>query len=82
MGFNSAFKGLMVFLTEACMALTVRMMVPLFWTSYTHFSSHPMLHQPVHQQVMTPFVEPKDISTASLRDLCLSIRYTGILNLC
>ena len=38
-----------VFLTEACMALTVRMMVPLFWTSYTHFSGHPMLHQPVHR---------------------------------
>jgi hypothetical protein len=29
-----------------------------------------------------PFVEPKDISTASLRDLCLFIRDTGILNLC
>jgi hypothetical protein len=28
------------------------------------------------------FVEPKDISTASLRDLCLFIRDTGILNLC
>jgi hypothetical protein len=28
------------------------------------------------------FVEPKDISTASLRDLCLFIRNTGILNLC
>jgi len=39
----------MVLLTEACVALTVRMMVPLFWTSYTHFSSHPMLHQPFHQ---------------------------------
>jgi hypothetical protein len=26
-----------------------------------------------------PFVEPKDISTASLRDLCLFIRDTGIL---
>jgi hypothetical protein len=32
---------------------TARMMVPLFWTSYTHFSSHPMLHKPVHRQVMT-----------------------------
>jgi hypothetical protein len=29
-----------------------------------------------------PFVEPKDISTASLRDLCLFIRDTGILYLC
>jgi len=29
-----------------------------------------------------PFVEPKDISTASLRDLCLFIRDTGLLNLC
>jgi hypothetical protein len=29
-----------------------------------------------------PFVEPKDISTASLRDPCLLIRDTGILNLC
>ena len=28
------------------------------------------------------FVEPKDISTASLRDLCLFIRNTGLLNLC
>jgi hypothetical protein len=43
----------MVLLTEACMALTARMMVPLFWTSYTHFSSHPTLHQPVHRQVLT-----------------------------
>jgi len=29
-----------------------------------------------------PFVEAKDISTASLRDLCLFIRDRGILNLC
>ena len=29
-----------------------------------------------------PSVEPKDISTASLKDLCLFIRDTGILNLC
>jgi hypothetical protein len=29
-----------------------------------------------------PFVEPKDISTASIRDLCLFIRGTGQLNLC
>jgi hypothetical protein len=29
-----------------------------------------------------PFVEPKDTSTASLRDLCLFVRDTGILNLC
>jgi hypothetical protein len=29
-----------------------------------------------------PFVEPKDISTASLRDLCLFMRDTGVLNLC
>jgi hypothetical protein len=28
-----------------------------------------------------PFVEPKDISTASLRDLYLFVRETGILNL-
>jgi hypothetical protein len=27
-------------------------------------------------------VEPKEISTASVRDLCLFIRATGILNLC
>jgi hypothetical protein len=48
-----------VLLTEACLALTVRMMVPLFWTSYTHFSSHPTLHQPVHRQVMT--VRPLEV---------------------
>jgi hypothetical protein len=29
-----------------------------------------------------PFLEPKDISTATLRDLCLFTRDTGILNLC
>jgi hypothetical protein len=29
-----------------------------------------------------PFVEPKEISTASVRDLCLFIRETGIMNLC
>jgi hypothetical protein len=29
-----------------------------------------------------PSVEPKDISAASLRDLCLFIRDTGILYLC
>jgi hypothetical protein len=29
-----------------------------------------------------PFVEPKDISTGSVRDLCLFIRGTGLLNLC
>jgi hypothetical protein len=28
------------------------------------------------------FAEPKDISTASVRDLCLFIRGTGLLNLC
>jgi len=28
------------------------------------------------------FVEPNDISTASVRDLCLFIRATGLLNLC
>jgi hypothetical protein len=28
------------------------------------------------------FLEPKDISTATLRDFCLFIRDTGILNLC
>ena len=29
-----------------------------------------------------PFVEPKYISTASLRDLCLFIRDRGIMNMC
>jgi hypothetical protein len=29
-----------------------------------------------------PFVEPKDIRTASVRDLCLFIRGTGLLNVC
>jgi hypothetical protein len=29
-----------------------------------------------------PFVEPKDMSTVSVRDLCLFIRGTGVLNLC
>jgi hypothetical protein len=29
-----------------------------------------------------PLVEPKEISTASVRDLCLFIRVTGLLNLC
>jgi hypothetical protein len=29
-----------------------------------------------------PLVEPKDLSTASVRDLCLFIRSTGLLNLC
>jgi hypothetical protein len=29
-----------------------------------------------------PIVEPKEISTASFRDLCLFIRATGIMNLC
>jgi hypothetical protein len=29
-----------------------------------------------------PIVEPKEISTASVRDLCLFIRATGIMNLC
>jgi hypothetical protein len=28
------------------------------------------------------FAEPKDINTASVRDLCLYIRGTGLLNLC
>jgi hypothetical protein len=28
------------------------------------------------------FAEPKDTSTASVRDLCLFIRGTGLLNLC
>jgi hypothetical protein len=28
------------------------------------------------------FVEPKDISTASVRDLCLFVRGTGLLNMC
>jgi hypothetical protein len=28
-----------------------------------------------------PFVEPKDISTASVRNVCLFIRVTGLLNL-
>jgi hypothetical protein len=29
-----------------------------------------------------PSVEPKEISTATVRDLCLFVRETGILNLC
>jgi hypothetical protein len=29
-----------------------------------------------------PFVEPKDISTASVWDLCLFIRGKGLLNVC
>jgi hypothetical protein len=29
-----------------------------------------------------PNVEPKDISTASVRDPCLFIRGTGLLNMC
>jgi hypothetical protein len=29
-----------------------------------------------------PLVEPKEISTASVRDLCLFIRVTGLMNLC
>jgi hypothetical protein len=29
-----------------------------------------------------PLVEPKEISTASVRDLCLFIRDTGIMKLC
>jgi hypothetical protein len=29
-----------------------------------------------------PIAEPKDISTASVRELCLFIRGTGLLNLC
>ena len=28
------------------------------------------------------FAKPKDISTASIKDLCLFIRDTGILNMC
>jgi hypothetical protein len=37
----------------ACMSLAERMVVPPFWTSYTHFSSHPVLHEPVHRQGIT-----------------------------
>jgi hypothetical protein len=29
-----------------------------------------------------PFVKPKDISSASVRNLCLFIRGTGLLNVC
>jgi hypothetical protein len=29
-----------------------------------------------------PLVEPKELSTASVRDLCLFIRVTGLVNLC
>jgi hypothetical protein len=29
-----------------------------------------------------PLVEPKEISSASVRDLCLFIRVTGLLDLC
>jgi hypothetical protein len=28
------------------------------------------------------FAEPRDISTASLKDLCLFVRGTGLMNLC
>jgi hypothetical protein len=28
------------------------------------------------------FAQPKDISTASLKDLCLFVRGTGLINLC
>jgi hypothetical protein len=34
-----------------------------------------------HSVFGNPLVEPKDISTASVRDLCLFIRGTGLLNL-
>jgi hypothetical protein len=33
----------MVFVTEVFMTQRVRMMVPLFWTTFTPFSSHPEL---------------------------------------
>jgi hypothetical protein len=33
------------------------------------------------RQRFNVFVEPKDISTASVKDLCLFIRSTGLLNL-
>jgi hypothetical protein len=29
-----------------------------------------------------PLIEPKEISTASVRDLCLFIRVTGLLDVC
>jgi hypothetical protein len=35
-----------------------------------------------HNVFGSPFVEPKNISTASVYDLCLFIRGTGLLNLC
>jgi hypothetical protein len=35
-----------------------------------------------HNVFGSPFVEPKDISTASVYDLCLFIRGTGLLHLC
>jgi hypothetical protein len=38
-----------------------------------------LAHQP-YNVFGNLFVEPKDISTASVRDLCLFIRGTGLLN--
>jgi hypothetical protein len=35
-----------------------------------------------HNVFGSPLVEPKDISTASVYDLCLFIRGKGLLNLC
>jgi len=41
-----------------------------------------LAHQRYEYNVFgNPLVEPKDISTASVRDLCLFIRGTGLLNL-
>jgi hypothetical protein len=34
-----------------------------------------------HNVFGNPLVEPKDVSTASVRDFCLYIRGTGLLNL-
>jgi hypothetical protein len=40
------------------------------------------LSRPRYNVFGKPLVEPKEISTASVRDLCLFIRVTGLLNLC
>jgi hypothetical protein len=48
---------------------------------HTAYSCEALSHQ--HYNVFgKPLVEPEEISTASVRDLCLFIRVTGLLNLC
>jgi hypothetical protein len=46
------------------------------------FSTSPAAARQRYNIFGKPFVEPKDINTASLRDLCLFIRDTGTTNLC